>query len=406
MKRAFNRTAEDDLGGPSLDYKEAIAEFYREFPEHKHDVFILNPQNSKSGKEAVAEIAGGLDALQVKFPQAVVPFARSLAAGAFEHKLPMSVNITGSLFSQKAEEPVLGRIVMPAGDEYSARLLKAMFSGHAATPGSNARFPVMDEKYNNTEMWHRYVLDHELGHAVTMFNIDKQSMKVSSLGNKAECEADAYSMIRHYQRYGHDSAFPELVRDLRNFNAVHKGDVTHWTSRALDEVIELNKQGKLDTLTPQQARDLAVDIAKRTHLSSDAEYNMMNALQATVQVSKDSIANKTGDGDRAMNYLEKVCALGAATQSPAVLDACQRYFASFKDYVPATLSQSKTEPELQKLVANANEMNARVLDAEPPMDGLKRAFRDAMIDFSSGKKPERKPPAPPKNNKPDVPKAA
>ncbi len=71
-----------------------------------------------------------------------------------------------------------------------------------ATPNSNARFPVMKDEHNNTEMWQRYVLDHELGHAVTMFSIDKQSMKHSSIGNKAECEADAYSMIRHYQRYG------------------------------------------------------------------------------------------------------------------------------------------------------------------------------------------------------------
>lgn len=404
MKRKFERTAEDDLGGPSLDCTKAIAEFYSDFPEHKNDVFILNPQAAKTGKDAVELIQPALDALQAKHPEAMIRFAKSLGAGAFEHKLPMSVNISDSLISFKPDMPIFGRIVMPAGDEYSARLLKAMFTGHAPTPGSNARFPVMKEEFNNTEMWHRYVLDHELGHAVTMLSIDKQSMKVSSLGNKAECEADCYSMIRHYQRFGHDSTFPETVSAFRNFSAVHRGDVTHWTSPALDEVIALNKQGKLDNLTPQQARDLAVDIAKRKHLSADAEHNMMQDLQATLQVTKDAFAKKTPDGDLAMNYLEKVCEVGATTQSPAVLDACKRYMADFKQFVPADLPQSKTHEELRAIGENAKKMGQRKLEAEPPVTGLKKAFRDAIIDLTSGVKPEKKPA--PSAKKPAPPKAA
>lgn len=408
MKRAFQRTAEDDLGGPALDYDAAIAEFYSDFPEHKHDVFILNPQSAKTGKEAVEQITPALDKLQEKHPGAMITFGKSLAAGAFEHKLPMSVNISDSLMAMKPDMPIYGRIVMPAGDEYSARLLKAMFTGHAPTPGSNGRFPIMKDEHNNTEMWQRYVLDHELGHAVTMFSIDKQSMKVSSLGNKAECEADCYSMIRHYQRFGHDSTFPETVRDFRNFNAVHKGDVTHWTSRALDEVIELNAQGKLNNLSPQQARDLAVDIAKRKHLSADAEHNMQTALFHTAQVTRAAIANQTGDGDRVLSTLEKVTELGATTQSPAVLDACQRYFAAFKGYVPSHLPQNKTREDLDKIVANSKVMKGRTLEKEPEMTGLRKIFRDAVIDFQSGKRPEQKPPAPPSNTnkKPDAPKAA
>lgn len=402
MNAVPNRAPVPDSGGPALDYTAAIAEFYREFPQHKKDVFILNPQAATTGKEAVALIAPALDDLQAANKSAMVPFSRSLGETAFMKKIPMSVNITDSPFARKAEAVIYGRIVMPAGDEFTAQKLKALFTGHSVGENSNARYPAMKEEFNNTEMWQRYVLDHELGHALTMLSINKQSMKTSSIGNRAECEADCYSMIRHYQRYGAQSEFPEFVSELRNFNAVHKGDVIHWTSPALDEVIALNKQGKLANLTPAEARDLAVDIAQRRHLSVDAEYNMQQAFAETLAVSKAAIANKTHDGDRAMNSLAKTCEIGAKTESPSVLDACQRYFKAFRVYAPTDLPQSKTPDELKKIGSDAGKMMKRKLEKEPEMDGLRRAFRDAMIDFSSGKKPGQKP-ATPNDNKPKAP---
>ena len=84
-------------------------------------------------------------------------------------------------------------------------------------------------------------------------------------------------------------------------NAIHKGDVTHWTVPALNELIELNAQGKLENLTPHQARDLAVDIAARNHLSADAEHNMQQAFAATAKITstaqnvKDKINAKLDD---------------------------------------------------------------------------------------------------------------
>ena len=326
MNAVPNRAPDADSGGPVLDYTAAIAEFYREFPQHQKDVFILNPQAAANGKEAVKLISGALDDLQAANKGAMVPFARSLGETAFMKKIPMSVNITDGPFVRKAEAVIYGRIVMPAGEEFTAQKLKALFTGHSVGPNSNARYPAMKDDFNNTEMWQRYVLDHELGHALTMLSINKQSAKTSSIGNRAECEADCYSMIRHYQRYGAHSEFPAFVSELRNFNAVHKGDVVHWTSPALDEVIALNKQGKLVNLTPAQTRDLAVDIAQRRHLSVDAEYNMQQAFAETLAVSKAAIANKTHDGDRAMDSLAKTCEIGAKTESPSVLDACRRYF--------------------------------------------------------------------------------
>lgn len=403
MKLGARPVPGNDGGGPALDVAAAVEEFYQEFPQHKKDVFILNPQQHGDGKAAVAAHDAGFAALAADFPAAMLPFAKSLAAGAFKHKLPMSVNITDSMFKLTPDTPIFGRIVMPAGDEYTAKRLHEMFTGRHG--GAKNAFPVLKDEFNNSEMWQRYVLDHELGHALTQVSINKQSMKVSSLGNKAECEADCYSMIRHYQRYGAHSEFPEYVRDLRNLNAVHKGDVIHWTSPALDEVIALNRQGKLANLTPAEARDLAVDIAKRRHLSADAENNMMTAFMETAKMTMDPRLKSAQEGDRAMKMLAAVSRIGAETQSPAVLDACQRYYGNFKAYVPQDLAQGLKREDLAAIAQSVGKMKGRALDKEPEMTGLRRAFRDAVIDFSSGRKPEKKPPAPPKI-KPDTPKAA
>jgi hypothetical protein len=396
MKLGITRTREDDAGGPALNLAAAIAEFYTDFPEFKKEVFILNHQKFGNGQDAVASIASDLDAVKDAHPEAKLGMSKSLAAGMFAGKLPCSISVSESPMSQKPDAPIFARIVIPAGEEFSARLMKSIFVSNDPLP--NARFPVMKEEFNNTEMWQRYVLDHELGHAVTMLNINKQEAKVSSIGNRAECEADAYSMIRHYQRYGHDSAFPEYVRDLRNMNAVHKGDITHWTVRALNEVIELNRLGKLNGLGPHEARDLAVEIAARCHLSADAEHNMQQAFAETVKISQAAKRKGLTDQARASATLDTVATLAAETKSPGVREACLEYAAGIGAYLPAGVVAEPSETRAASLAKAAT----RILGEEPPMEGLRRIFRDAIIDFQSG---AGKQPEPPKK-KPQGPKAA
>jgi hypothetical protein len=380
MDLRIPRTPEDDAGGLPLDLAAAIREFYSDFPEHKHDVFILNHQAYARGRDAIEALAPQIAALEARHPEAKTGMAKSFALGGFEGKMPMSVNISESMFNRKSESRIFGRIVIPAGDQFSATLLKSIFVAGDHQP--NARFPAMDAVHNNTEMWQRYVLDHELGHAVTMLTLDKQSMKTSSFGNKAECEADAYAMIRHYQRYGSGSSFPEYVRDLRNMNAVHKMDVTHWTSRAVQKVIDLNREDKLKDLTPQQARDLAVKIAREVHLSTDAEHNIGKAFKPVVM---GMAAKKMPDSVRVSYLRDAVAHAGAETDSPAVLEICNLYMRTIGRYIPPALPQNVLPEQAAAIEANVARMAQKTLQAEPQMTGLGRIFRDAILDVQSGK---------------------
>jgi hypothetical protein len=254
-------------------------------------------------------------------------------------------------------------------------------------------------------MWQRHVLDHELGHALTMLKIDKQSAKHTSLMNKAECEADAYAAIRHFQRYGEDSTFPAMFRDVRTMAMVHKGDVVHWTARAIEEVMRINAQGGIKNLTPHESRDLAIKIAASTALSADAEHNIRQEFSATVAMSLEAHHANWPDGDRIMGYVERVAAIGAVTSSAGVLEVCKSYLSHYAAYAPKDLPMSKTAGQLKVIAADIKKLRARTVTTEPPMSGLKRLFRDAAIDFHSGahKKPDtgndnkkdKKPPRPP-----------
>jgi hypothetical protein len=379
MSFGIKRTHEDDAAGPALDLAAAIAEFYEDFPQHKKDVFILNHQQFATGSEAVASIADALAAVKKENPSASMGMSVSMARGMFEGKLPCSISISDSPFSNKPDMKLYARIVIPAGEEFTARVMKSIFVSDDPIP--NTAFPVMPEAYNDTEMWQRYVLDHELGHAVTMMNMDIASGKEISITNHRECEADAYAMIRHYQRYGEDSTFPEYISDVRNMNAIQKGDIGHWTSRAVDEVIALNKKGALKNLTPAEARDLAVDIAARQGLSADAEHNMQKAFAATAKITALAKAGKTPEGDKVMSYMAAVGHAGATTESAAVHDCCRRYMNSIGRFLPKDdLPMTRAADDLRAMANDVKAMRNRTVKGEPEMTGLKRIFRDASIN--------------------------
>lgn len=396
MARKIDRTFEDDQAGLPLDLSDAIAEFYMDFPEHHGNVFILNHQEFKTGKDAVDAFLPQLNAMEKESPamKGGVRMAEGLAIDAFDEKAPRSIRISEEAFaSHDAIDPTetRARFVIPAGGDYSARVLKSLFVGQEIIP--NNAFPVMPRDFNDTAMWQRYALDHELGHAVTSLKRDPAQMKISSSANRAECAADAYAMIRHFQRYGADSKFPQLIRDLRNMNAAHRGDVTHWTARAIDVVIGLNNKGQIANLTPKQARDLASRIADKVQLNADAEYHMSVDLAVVQDVTARAKKENMGDGDRALCYVQAVCLAGAMTQSASVLEVCKRYMTHYAKYIPQNAPQHMTKETLDDIARNLKIVREKAVIGEPEMPQAVRNMRNANIDARFGMKPKNpKPP--------------
>jgi hypothetical protein len=378
------RRPEDDAAGPALSLDTAIDEFYGDFPEHRDNVFILNHQRVTDCIDVIKRLKPDIARLKEQHKDlAYGAMIESVIAGAFEAKMPCSVNIGQSLFNKQDEQVIYARVVVPAGDEFHARALKSLLGASSFNDMSD--FPAMPQGLHNTAMWQRYVLDHELGHAVTMLSVNKQDAKHEDVTNRRECEADAYAMIRHFQRYGADSTFPVFIRDLRNMNALHLGDVGHWTSRAIDRVIDMNAKGLLAGMTPAAARDAAIDIARDVALSADASFHVSKAAEVIKAVKR---GPAHAPGDRVLDLIFHVAQAGAETRSPAVLEICRRYIDTVAAYVNRDMPQHVQQEKLERAAQNVSRMRGKSLTEEPPIPEVSRRLRNAFIDAMSGRRPD------------------
>lgn len=101
------------------------------------------------------------------------------------------------------------------------------------------------------------VLDHELAHCAIK---NGRSTDNSSYGVLlGETVADAYALIRHYQRFGVESDYGDKYVDpaSRAYNFIIGEDTLHFTSFVLAEIIRRKHEIDFDKLTPQQTVELA-----------------------------------------------------------------------------------------------------------------------------------------------------
>lgn len=100
-----------------------------------------------------------------------------------------------------------------------------------------------------------FAFDHELGHVII-----PNAAYADGDENLAECIADAYAVIRHFQRYGADSgAVDELVRN-RSFGLIFGSagpGRSHFTSPVVEQILAKRYDIDWDSLTPYQTTQLA-----------------------------------------------------------------------------------------------------------------------------------------------------
>lgn len=121
--------------------------------------------------------------------------------------------------------------------------------------------PVKESERDNvkpaTEQNLLFILDHELGHCAIRNGFGRDQSPYSAL--LAETVADAYALIRHYQRFGTDSPYANKYVDpsARAENFILGGDAEHFTSFTLAEIIKRKDEIDFNSLSPQETADLA-----------------------------------------------------------------------------------------------------------------------------------------------------
>lgn len=112
------------------------------------------------------------------------------------------------------------------------------------------------------------VFDHELGHALIPDGIGLAAGR-----NRHECIADAYAVIRHFQRYGADSPVIDAIVANRSFDLVFRGWAygrDHFTSPVTEKILAQRHEIPWDNLTPQETADMTRKFVLENEMDSEA----------------------------------------------------------------------------------------------------------------------------------------
>jgi hypothetical protein len=130
-----------------------------------------------------------------------------------------------------------------------------------------------------------FVLDHELAHCGIKDGFGRASSARDYKILLGESVADAYALIRHYQRYGVDSNSQNryITPSARADNFILWGDSTHFTSFVLDAIAKRKHEVDFDKLDTQQtaelARRFALEFMPPERVVEDLQWTF-NALRA------------------------------------------------------------------------------------------------------------------------------
>jgi hypothetical protein len=129
------------------------------------------------------------------------------------------------------------------------------------------------------------IFDHELGHLVV-----KGSM-ASRDPTYRECAADAFSIIRHMQRYGTQTDIISIISWRRAFDFVTSGNPEHFTTLAVDELDRLKSRIDFQEMTAEQIKDLAMRIALNHTPHPDISNNAAMAFAPVRQTLQQTRGN-------------------------------------------------------------------------------------------------------------------
>lgn len=107
-----------------------------------------------------------------------------------------------------------------------------------------------------------FTLDHELAHlAVRDPALAGESPQYRSM--LRESIADAYALIRHYQRYGKDSTYQHPIVNVwsRSSTMVVTGETVHYTAPVLRALLAKKDEIDFAALTPAQTSEMARSFA-------------------------------------------------------------------------------------------------------------------------------------------------
>lgn len=127
------------------------------------------------------------------------------------------------------------------------------------------------EGFNMEQYWETLIFDHESGHRLYL------SSKAHLSAHENECVSDVYSLLRHYQRFGTETGFPQALLKARGrligfMNEEYSSN--HMTAVCLNHVIEKVDKAQLVAMPPRKIWALALEIVTEKALTRAQSDNL------------------------------------------------------------------------------------------------------------------------------------
>jgi hypothetical protein len=184
-----------------------------------------------------------------------------------------------------------------------------------------------------TDHLNYFYFDHEIGHILTTNTLWKNKLSDTEMQNHhEETAADIYAILRHYQRFGKNSAFPEFLANLRRMDMIQQNDVVHFTAEAIEKTAKACEKIDIQALNPKKTVALALDLTPRSTLNRKTARCLKQNFAA---VAGDFRNGKKLDG-KALRKMERAA---ENTDCPLTRKTVTSYFEFIQNSMPRDLSE-------------------------------------------------------------------
>ncbi|TVQ81876.1 MAG: hypothetical protein EA357_11500 [Micavibrio sp.] len=313
----------------SIDYAAEMSEFTQRHPQMRGRVTLIDPTDTRSGANIANEVW-----------ERVVPQSAYGGSTADTVFLDRQKQVLGNMIDQgvgfNMEIKSTRDVPTNPNNPNAGRQLQETVHQHViVSPQESLRDSVVPRGTTTPEMAHQgrlWYLHHELGHSLTSGRIGIGAARID------EAAADTYATIRHMERFGADSTFPQAMADMRTIEAIHSGQADHFTANAIQDAAHMQKSGAFNNLTPDEFQTRILDAAQSNAMSPEDA----RLFENTFQEFRDGFNNNRGnhaaiDPNRVAARLGEI---GAESNSPQVKNWVGNYLdAAERTYPPDVLDR-------------------------------------------------------------------
>ena len=326
LKKLSNVFSGESRKKTHLDIQKVGVEFFDLFPELQEKIIIVDRKAYRNGEQFFQGFKDQLESAMLHLQPDRKERVKKAIMSGFDGRDNASACYTRSA---ENETPLLVVVFPLLRDMTAAEIIENWIRSKKI---KKLRVTADIPSFVSDEQMQRFILDHELAHALENLRFPQNEIAdKKEKENFEECVADAFALMQHYQRGG-DDGLAKVLCAARAVLSMHDYNTTHYTCAAIREVMRMKSD--YTALSSEQLFEKAVSVAKHTFCRQQ-EMEMISE-EVAVRMLQAHFCTDTEDYGKASNVEKTVAflsALSAGDISTYSRDYIKEYMAAMKNIV-------------------------------------------------------------------------